>query len=108
MNPPSASPGSRSSGSGSSGSGSSGSGDASYTFSCGRFVVVVLGTGVTVLIVCVPIVLVLAKWNPVAGLVASLAALLLMITAIGVTSKRLIGKAERALRAQENPNPPTT
>ncbi|MGC5246509.1 hypothetical protein ACPXB3_06250 [Gordonia sp. DT219] len=82
-------------------------GDAEYQFSYGRFVLFVLGAGVIVLLISIPIILALARWSPIAGLVAALISVALMITAIGVTSKRLIGKAERALRAQRGMNPPT-
>ncbi|RPA63505.1 hypothetical protein EF294_08395 [Gordonia oryzae] len=83
-------------------------GDLQYRFSYGRFVLFVLGAGVIVLVICIPVVLALARWNAIAGLVASLVSIVLMITAIGITSKRLIGKAERALRAQHRSNPPSS
>lgn len=86
---------------------SAGSGD-DYRFSYGRFVVLVLGAGVVVLLICVPIVLVLAKWDPIAGLVAALLAVVAMITAIGFTSKYQIGKAERAMRAARGEGPPSS
>ena len=79
-----------------------------YRFSYGRFVVMVLGAGAIVLIISIPIILALAKWSAIAGLVAALVAVIAMITAIGFTSKFQIGKAERALRAAQGQDPPTS
>ncbi|MGW0035993.1 hypothetical protein GYA93_09405 [Gordonia desulfuricans] len=77
-----------------------GDGNTPYRFSYGKFVLYVLGSGVLVLVVCVPIILVLAHWNSVAGLIAALVTVILMIATIGTVSKRQIGKAEAAMRAR--------
>ncbi|MGV9672250.1 hypothetical protein ACWDPV_16920 [Gordonia sp. NPDC003504] len=77
-----------------------------YRFSYGRFVVYVLGAGAIVLVLFIPIILGMAKWNPTAGLVSALVAVLAMIAAIGFTSRYQIGKAEKAIRASRGEGPP--
>ena len=53
-------------------------------FSYGRFVTLVLGSGVLVLVIGIPIILALAHWSPIAGLVAALLVVLAMIGTIGL------------------------
>ena len=76
-------------------------------FSYGRFVTFVLGSGVLVLVIGIPIILALAHWSPVAGLFAALLVVLAMIGTIGWMSRRIIGNYERRVRAldEENPGP---
>ncbi|MFW0787140.1 hypothetical protein AAFP35_21795 [Gordonia sp. CPCC 206044] len=81
------------------------------SFSFGRFVLFSLGAGVVVLIVAVPIILLLAQWSPIAGLVGAFVAVVTMIAVIGTVSRRMVDTAERDLRAardaQRLPNLPT-
>ncbi|MFT4128306.1 MAG: hypothetical protein QM662_19010 [Gordonia sp. (in: high G+C Gram-positive bacteria)] len=72
---------------------------ADYEFSYGRFVLTVLGSGVAVLVVSVPIIIGLVQWNRFAGLVAALIAVAVMIAVMGYVSRRLMGKVERAILA---------
>ena len=67
-------------------------------FSYGRFVTLVLGSGVLVLVVGTPIILALAHWSPVAGLVAALIVVIAMIAVIGWIARRIIGSYERRVR----------
>lgn len=73
-------------------------------FSYGRFVTFVLGSGVLVLVIGIPIILALAHWSPVAGLVAALLVVLAMIGTIGWMSRRIIGNYERKVRALDEGN----
>lgn len=77
-----------------------------FHFSYGKFVLAALGSGVLVLVVCVPIILALAHWSPIAGLIASAVSVIAMITVIGYVSRRQISRAEQAIRAaQQHPQP---
>ena len=67
-------------------------------FSYGRFVTLVLGSGVLVLVIGIPIILALAHWSPVAGLVAALIVVIAMIAVIGWIARRIIGSYERRVR----------
>ncbi len=73
-------------------------------FSYGRFVTLVLGSGVLVLVIGIPIILALAHWSPIAGLVAALLVVLAMIGTIGWMSRRIIGNYERKVRALDEGN----
>ncbi|MEE3852506.1 hypothetical protein VZC37_19350 [Gordonia sp. LSe1-13] len=68
-------------------------------FSFGRLVLFSLGAGVLVLVVSIPIILLVAQWSPVAGLVVALIAVLAMLAAIGTVSRRMISTAEREILA---------
>ncbi|MDY6811131.1 MAG: hypothetical protein SW127_19310 [Actinomycetota bacterium] len=81
-------------------------------FSFGKLVLYALGAGVIVLLVSIPIILLIAQWSPIAGLVVALIAVLAMIAAIGTVSRRIIATAEReilaARAAAERQSPPST
>ena len=68
-------------------------------FSIGKLVFYALGAGVLVLLISIPIILVIAQWSPIAGLVVALLAVLAMIAAIGAVSRRMIATAEREILA---------
>ncbi|AZG43764.1 hypothetical protein [Gordonia insulae] len=68
-------------------------------FSFGKLVLFALGAGVLVLLVSIPIILLIARWSPIAGLVVALIAVLAMIAAIGTVSRRMIATAEREILA---------
>ncbi|MDL9944473.1 hypothetical protein QSJ19_02495 [Gordonia sp. ABSL11-1] len=68
-------------------------------FSLGKLVFYALGAGVLVLVVSIPIILAIAHWSPIAGLVVALLAVLAMIAAIGTVSRRMIATAEREILA---------
>ncbi|GAC50790.1 hypothetical protein [Gordonia aichiensis] len=70
-------------------------------FSYGRFVTLVLGSGVLVLVVGTPIILALAHWSPIAGLVAALVVVIAMVAVIGWIARRIIGSYERRVRDLE-------
>lgn len=80
--------------------------DPGYRFSYGRFVFFTLGAGVLALVVGVPIILALAHWTPVAGLVAALVTVLAMIAAIGLTARRLLATAEAQIRSGRDQSGP--
>ncbi|MXP21180.1 hypothetical protein GIY30_07405 [Gordonia sp. HNM0687] len=81
-------------------------------FSFGKLVLYSLGAGVIVLLVSIPIILLIAQWSPIAGLVVALIAVLAMIAAIGTVSRRIIATAEREILAaraaaeQQSAHPP--
>ena len=63
---------------------------------------IVLGTIAAV--IGIPIILALAHWSPIAGLVAALLVVLAMIGTIGWMSRRIIGNYERKVRALDEGN----
>lgn len=70
-------------------------------FSFAKLALYALGAGVLVLLVSIPIILGLAQWSPVAGLVAALVAVIAMIAAIGTVSNRMVNTArDRMLAAR--------
>lgn len=77
-------------------------------FSFARFVTYSLGAGILVLLISIPIILALARWTPIAGLVAALIAVLVMIGVIGLVSRRIIAAAERDIRAAQAETSTTT
>ena len=77
--------------------------DGEYRFSYGRFVLYVLGSGVLVLLVSIPVILGLARWwTPVAGLIAAILAVIVMIAVIGTVARRQLADAERQITAQRD------
>ncbi|MYR05267.1 hypothetical protein GTV32_02540 [Gordonia sp. SID5947] len=80
-------------------------------FSYGKLVLYSLGAGVVVLLVAIPVILGVAQWSPIAGLVIALLAVLAMIGVIGGVSRRMIDRAEHeilaARSAQPHPSDPT-
>ncbi|MFW0792950.1 hypothetical protein AAFP30_03970 [Gordonia sp. CPCC 205515] len=77
-------------------------------FSFARLVTFSLGAGTLVLLISIPIILVLARWTPIAGLVGALVAVLVMIGVIGVVSRRIISAAERDILAAQAETATTT
>ncbi|MGV9710133.1 hypothetical protein ACWDTI_05665 [Gordonia sp. NPDC003424] len=77
-------------------------------FSFARLVTFSLGAGTLVLLVSVPIILLCARWSPIAGLVAALIAVLVMIGVIGAVSRRMIAAAEQEILAEQAGAEPTT
>lgn len=71
-------------------------------FSFAKLVFYSLGAGALVLFVSIPIILLVARWSAVGGLVVALLAVVGMITAIGIVSRRVIASAERTLIAQRD------
>ena len=61
---------------------------------------VLLGSGVAVLLVAIPIIMVLTRVSSVAALIAGLLALVLMVAVIGLVSHRMIAAVERQVRAE--------
>ena len=59
-----------------------------------------LGSGVAVLLVSIPIIMVLTQVSSVAALVAGLLALVLMVAVIGLVSHRMIAAVERQVRGE--------
>ena len=59
-------------------------------FSIAKLAFYSLGAGVIVLVVSVPIIALAAHWNPIAGLVAVLLAVVAVIAAIGTVSTRMV------------------
>ncbi len=69
-------------------------------FSFVRLVFFALGAGVLVLLVSIPIILGVAVWSPLAGLIVAILAVIGVIAAIGVVSQRMVGQAEQALKRE--------
>ncbi|NMO04233.1 hypothetical protein HH308_23730 [Gordonia sp. TBRC 11910] len=69
-------------------------------FSFVRLALLALSAGAVVLLVSVPIILVLARWSVIAGLIAALVAIVAIIAAIGLVSQRIVATAERQLKEQ--------
>ncbi|GAA1482956.1 hypothetical protein GCM10009624_33960 [Gordonia sinesedis] len=78
------------------------SGAGGYRFSYGKFVLCVLGSGVLVLLVSTPIILALAHWSPIAGLIGALVAVVAMIAVIGTVARRQLAAAERQITAERD------
>lgn len=64
-------------------------------FSLGKLILYSLGTGVLVLVVATPIIVVTGRWSPIAGLVIALVSLVVMVAAIAVVSRRMMASFER-------------
>ncbi len=75
-------------------------------FSIAKLAFYALGAGVLVLAVCIPLILLLANWSPVAGLIAALAAVVAMIAAIGTVANRMVNRARADLIAARDGHPP--
>ncbi|WAC55795.1 hypothetical protein [Gordonia sp. SL306] len=76
-------------------------------FSYGKLVLYSLGAGVVVLLVSIPVILLVAQWSPIAGLVIALIAVLAMIWVIGGVSRRMIARAEHEILAARSDRPDT-
>ena len=70
-------------------------------FSFSKLVFNSLGAGVLLLVVSIPIILLVARWSPVAGLIVAVLAMVAMIAVIGVVSRRMVASAERDILAQQ-------
>ncbi|MGC4959864.1 hypothetical protein [Gordonia sp. DT101] len=77
-------------------------------FSYGKLVLYSLGAGVVVLLVSIPVILLVAQWSPIAGLVIALIAVLAMIWVIGGVSRRMIARAEHEILAARADRPHTS
>ncbi|AZZ82699.1 hypothetical protein C5O27_17910 [Gordonia alkanivorans] len=75
-------------------------------FSIAKLAFYALGAGVLVLAACIPLILLLANWSPLAGLVAALAAVVAMIAAIGTVANRMVNRARAELIAARDGHPP--
>ncbi|ATD71350.1 MULTISPECIES: hypothetical protein [Gordonia] len=75
-------------------------------FSIAKLAFYALGAGVLVLAVSIPIIVLLANWSPVAGLIAALAAVVAMIAAIGTVANRMVNRARADLIAARDDHPP--
>lgn len=60
-----------------------------------KLVLFSLGAGVVVLVVAIPLIFLVARWSPIAGLVVALLAVIVMIAAIGAVSRKMVADAER-------------
>ena len=69
-------------------------------FSFIRLALLSLSAGAVVLLVSIPIILLLAAWSVIAGLIAALIAIIAIIAAIGLVSQRIVGQAEQQLKDQ--------
>ncbi len=69
-------------------------------FSFAKLALFSLGSGVAVLLVAIPIIMVLTRVSSVAALIAGLLALVLMVAVIGLVSHRMIAAVERQVRAE--------
>ncbi|GAB06369.1 hypothetical protein GII30_13955 [Gordonia amarae] len=67
-------------------------------FSFAKLALFSLGSGVAVLLVAIPIIMVLTKVSSVAALIVGLLALVLMVAVIGLVSHRMISAVERQVR----------
>lgn len=71
-------------------------------FSFVRLALLALGAGAVVLFISVPIILLVARWSVIAGLIVALIAIIAIIAAIGVVAQRIVGQAEQQLRDQQS------
>ena len=69
-------------------------------FSFAKLTLYSLGSGVLVLLVSIPIIMVLTRVSSVAALVVGLLALVLMVAVIGLVSHRMISAVERQVRGE--------
>lgn len=74
-------------------------------FSFVRLALLALGAGALVLLISVPIILLVARWSVIAGLVVALIAIVAIVAAIGVVAQRIVGQAEQQLRDQRANQP---
>lgn len=74
--------------------------EAAQQFSFARLVFYSLGAGVLVLAVMLPIVLSLARPYPTAALCVALAAIVLMVVAIALVSRRMLAGMQREIDAR--------
>ena len=75
-------------------------------FSIAKLAFYALGAGVLVLAVSIPIIVLLANWSPIAGLIGALAAVVAMIAAIGTVANRMVNRARADLLAARDDHPP--
>lgn len=64
-------------------------------FSIARLAALSLGAATLVLIIFIPIILGVAQWSPIAGLITAFLAIAFMIATIAVISRRIVARAER-------------
>ena len=76
-------------------------------FSIAKRALYALGAGVVVLAISVPIIVVAARWSPIAGLVAVLIAVVAVIAAIGTVATRMVNSARDDYLTAQQQRPDT-